>query len=41
MLDLKYVLANLEVVKKAVRDKHAENEHTMVDGRSAFWKARI
>lgn len=31
MLDLKYVLGNLELVKKAVKDKNAENEHTQVD----------
>jgi seryl-tRNA synthetase len=31
MLDLKFVLGNLELVKKAVKDKHAENEHTRLD----------
>lgn len=31
MLDTKFILQNTEMVKKAVADKHAENEHTDLD----------
>lgn len=31
MLDTKFILQNVELVKKAVTDKHAENEHSDLD----------
>jgi len=31
MLDVRFILQNAELVKKAIKDKHSDNEHTNVD----------